>query len=74
MAKTEQYVEGLLNPAPSGAKPKPFFIIKDVRLFLNSITKGLNLMKSAGVDANCDRQDTEDSILLTIKIPKQARS
>ncbi|MDY4180556.1 MAG: nucleoid occlusion protein, partial [Pseudoflavonifractor sp.] len=74
VAKTEQYVEGLLNPAPSGAKPKPFFIIKDVRLFLNSITKGLNLMKSAGVDANCDRQDTEDSILLTIKIPKQARN
>ena len=74
VAKTEQYVEGLLNPAPSGAKPKPFFIIKDVRLVLNSITKGLNLMKSAGVDANCDRQDTEDSILLTIKIPKQARS
>ena len=31
------------------------------------------MMKSAGVDAACDRQDTNDSILLTIRIPKQAR-
>lgn len=32
------------------------------------------MMQSAGVDANCDREDTEDSILLTIRIPKRTRS
>ena len=26
------------------------------------------------LDANCDREDTEDSILLTIRIPKRTRS
>ncbi len=72
VARTEEYVEGLLSHAPAPRR-KPVFILKDVRLFLNSVTKGLTLMKSAGVDAACDRQDTEDSILLTIRIPKQSR-
>ena len=29
------------------------------------------MMKTAGVDANCERRETDDSILLTIRIPKQ---
>ncbi|MBU5435415.1 ParB/RepB/Spo0J family partition protein [Pseudoflavonifractor sp. MSJ-37] len=73
VAKTEEYVEALLAPPPASSRKPPLFILKDVRLFLNSITKGLATMKHAGVDADCDRQDTEDSILLTIRIPKQAR-
>jgi ParB family chromosome partitioning protein len=43
-----------------------------VRLFLNTITRSLDLMRSAGVDAQCRREDTEDAILLTIRIPKAA--
>lgn len=71
VAKTEQYVEELLHPAPDKpARKKPAFIIKDVRLFLNTVTRGLSIMKSAGVNANCKRQETADSIQLTITIPK----
>lgn len=73
VARTEEYIEQLLHPAPHPPRKKPAFILKDVRLFLNSVTRGLSMMKSAGVDAACDRQDTDDSILLTIRIPKQAR-
>ena len=56
--------------AKKPARKKPTFVIKDVRLFLNTVTRGLSMMKSAGVQANCKRQETEDSILLTITIPK----
>ena len=73
VARTEEYIEQLLHPTPHPPRKKPAFILKDVRLFLNSVTRGLSMMKSAGVDAACDRQDTDDSILLTIRIPKQAR-
>ena len=73
VARTEEYIEQLLHPTPHSPRKKPAFILKDVRLFLNSVTRGLSMMKSAGVDAACDRQDTDDSILLTIRIPKQAR-
>ena len=66
-------METLLSPAAPAPKKlkKPMFVIKDVRLFLNTVTRGLSMMKTAGVDANCERQETDDSILLTIRIPKQ---
>ena len=69
VARTEQYVEELLRQSDK-PKKKPTFVIKDVRLFLNTVSRGLSLMKNAGVNANCQRKETEDSILLTITIPK----
>lgn len=74
VAQTERYidqrVQALQTTAPSGRRT---FIIKDVRLFLNSVDRGLNLIRSAGVNAESGREETEDSILLTIRIPKQVR-
>ena len=69
VAQTDQYIDSLLAP-PLPKKPKPTYIIKDVRLFLNTVTRGLELIRSAGVPACCDRQDTDDAICLTIRIPK----
>lgn len=50
------------------------YIIKDVRLFLNSVDRGLHLMRQAGVNADWGRQDTDEEILLTIRIPKRVRT
>lgn len=76
VSRTEEYVEALLSPAPTATasppKRKPTFLIKDVRFFLNTITRGLSMMNSAGVNAACERKETEDSIFLTIRIPKAA--
>lgn len=71
VAKTEEYIESLSRPTPVRHK-KPTFVIKDVRLFLNTVTRGLSMMKTAGVNAACERVETDDSIFLTIRIPKQA--
>ena len=72
VALTESYVSSLLSQAPPKKRPrkKPTYVLKDVRLFLNTVTRGLAMMQSAGVDAQCGRQDTEDAIFLTIRIPK----
>ena len=73
VAQTEAYIDALLSPSPPRpVKPraKPLFILKDVRLFLNSVKRGLSMMQSAGVAADCQRQDTDDAILLTIRIPR----
>ena len=72
VALTEKYVEELLNPPPPAVR-KPTYVIKDVRLFLNTVTRGLALMRGAGVEAACDRSETAEDILLTIRIPKQVR-
>lgn len=72
VARTEEYVEGLLSQANKPSKRRSTYILKDVRLFLNTVDRGLSMMKSAGVDAQCGREDTGDAILLTIRIPKKA--
>ena len=71
VAQTEELVREMLQPKPVKAKPRRTFVVKDVRLFLNTLNRGLNLMKSAGVDARCQREDREGEILLTIRIPNQ---
>ena len=72
VAQTEALVERLLTAPPKAEKRRPTFIVKDVRLFLNTLTRGLDLMRSAGVNAQCRREDTDDAILLTIQIPRRA--
>ena len=71
VAQTEQYIQRRLDAIQSAPKQKRTFILKDVRLFLNSVDRGLRLIREAGVDAVTKRDDTEDAILLTIRIPKQ---
>ena len=70
VAQTEALVEQLLGDSPRRRK-KPTFILKDVRLFLNTLSRSLELVRSAGVDACCRRQDTDDAILLTIRFPRR---
>ena len=72
VSQTEALAEAILEEQPVPARKRPTFIVKDVRLFLNTITRSLDLMRSAGVDAQCDREDSEEEILLTIHIPRRA--
>lgn len=72
VAQTEAMVDSLLAVQSEKKRNRPTFIVKDVRLFLNTITHSLDLMRSAGVDAKCRREDTDDEILLTIHIPRRA--
>ena len=68
VAQTEEYIQSLLSPKTKTRSP--IYRIKDVRLFLNTITKGLSIMNAAGIHAKCGREETESEILLTIHIPK----
>lgn len=74
VAQTEAYVEELLQTAQvTPPARKPGYIIKDVRLFLNSIRRSVQIMQQAGVDAKVDRQETEEGITVTVRIPKTVR-
>lgn len=69
VAQAEQYVQRRLDALQSTPKRRTF-ILKDVRLFLNSLDRGLRLIREAGVDAQSRREETEDAIVLTLRIPK----
>ena len=66
----ERRLAALQTAPPAGRRT---YIIKDVRLFLNSVDRGLRLIRDAGVDARTEREETEDEIVLTLRIPKQRR-
>ena len=72
VAQTEQYIERRLEALqatpPAGRRT---YVLKDVRLFLNSVERGLRIVREAGVDAQCRRDDTEDEIVLTLRIPRR---
>ena len=77
VAATDAYVDALLqSPAPEPEEekeqpqPKRSFILKDVRVFLNTLSRSLDMMKQGGIDAGMRREETEDSLILTISIPK----
>ena len=72
VAQAEQYIDRRLSHLQTTPpERRRTFILKDVRLFLNSLDRGLRLVREAGVDAQTQRTDTEEAIFLTIRIPKQ---
>lgn len=73
VAQAEAYIDRLVT-AKQAQPPRrrPTYIIKDVRLFLNSVERGIQLMRGAGVGAQVARQDTDSEICLTVRIPKKA--
>lgn len=75
VAQTEEYIERLLNEAAATPpRRKPTYVIKDVRIFLNGVRRQLGIMQRAGVNANAERQDTDEEIRLVIRIPKREKT
>lgn len=67
---TEAYISKLLEgrqKKESYKKRSP--ILKDVRLFVNTINKAIEVMRLSGVEANSKKTQTENEITYTITIP-----
>ena len=74
VAQTEEYIEALLSEVQMMPPPRrPSYIIKDVRLFLNSIRRSVEIMQQAGVDACVSREEDEETITVTVQIPKRGK-
>lgn len=75
VARTEEYVEKLLQERQiQPPHRRSTYVIKDVRLFLNSVERGVRMMQHAGVGAVWGREDTDSAILLTVRIPKGGKN
>ena len=70
VAAADAYIEALLREPEEKADPKRTFVMKDVRVFVNTILHGLDLMKQGGIAAGMKREETENELILTISIPK----
>ena len=72
VAAAEAYIEGLLQKKQKESPGRPpVYVIKDVRLFLNSVSRGMDTIRRAGVDARYDKRENDEEITITIQIPKK---
>lgn len=58
------------NPKTEKNRGKSKAVIKDIRIFLNSINKAIDTMRLSGIDAQSVKTDSENFIEYTIRIPK----
>ena len=73
VAAAESYIDALLAQKETGEEPaegKRSFVMRDLRLFLNSVTRSLELMRQGGVAADMQKRETPEALILTISIPK----
>ena len=73
VAQTEKLVELALQPREEGKRAVRKFIAKDIRIFINTIDHAVDAMKTAGIEAQSERKETEDYIECTVRIPKLTR-
>ena len=71
VAQTDRYIDSLLAPEEPKRGRRRAFILKDVRVFLNSLTHSLDVMKQGGIDAAFRKEETDDELIVTISIPKK---
>ena len=69
--QTEKYVQRLLEEQ-SRPKTMRTIIIKDMRIFLNSINKAVKMMQSAGINVSHQKQEHQSHVEVTIRIPKDS--
>lgn len=74
--ETEKLVSMMLSNSYKKSKPKGVSkaVIKDIRIFVNSINKAINTMQLAGIDAEANKRENNDFIEYTIKIYKKQKS
>lgn len=72
VSDTEKLVELLIFPGQTKPDSHTIPIIKDVRIFLNTITNAVNVMKKAGIDAVAVKQEFPEYYEYTVRIPKAA--
>lgn len=67
---TEKYIARLeREKARADSYRKRSVMLKDIRLFFNSVNKALDVIRMAGVEADAERIDHEDHIEYIIRIP-----
>ncbi len=80
VAAAEAYVDTLCAPPQSASadqqlaaptRRRSVFLMKDVRLFLNTMDRSVDLMRSGGVAAELRREETDDALIVTVRIEKR---
>lgn len=79
VASAEEYVESLIcaearaneiRSKPPKSEQRQKIIIKDIRLFYNSIDHAVDIIKKSGIPVESSRKETDNGTLISILLPK----
>ncbi len=70
VAAAERLVDDLLAGRARRRPAKP--LVRDVRVFFNTVNHAVDIMRRGGIPAESHRRDGEDYIEYVVRIPKQA--
>lgn len=72
VAETEAYVARLLEGEKREKPPKKrTALVRDIRIFYNTVDRAVDIMKRAGIAAETQKKDLGDSFEVTVRIPKE---
>lgn len=72
VATTESYIDRYLSENATARNPRSpgKIILKDIRIFYNSVDRAISMVRQAGVAVESSRKDLGDSVELTIRVHK----
>lgn len=71
VTQTEEYIENLsFDFKYATKKGERIVVVKDVRIFLNTVNKAIELMKKAGIKAQSSKMENDEYVEYVVKIPK----
>ncbi len=68
--QTEAHIESVLSQQ-EGPKRKTKLMFSDVKIFLNTINNAIDTMQRSGISADVSREDSGESYVYRIEIPKK---
>ena len=66
VAQAERYVDKLLEETPA---PRRRGVVKDVRLFCNTVERAVSLMREGGLSPAVEKTREGETLILTVRIP-----
>lgn len=81
VSRTEEYIEDIIcaksrlaerESKPKGSEQKRKLVIRDIRLFYNSIEHAVDVIKKSGIPVESTRKEVEEGVLISILLPKKA--
>lgn len=71
VSASEALAAKMLEQSNEGKKAERKIIIKDVRIFMNTINRALDIMRLSGINAVTEQQEEDNFIKYTVRIPKE---
>lgn len=66
--QSEQYIQRVLS---GRKKPHVHILVRDVRVFINTIDRAIGIVKKSGIETDCIREETAEGLKMTIYIKKK---